>query len=138
MSSAWIAVLVGVATWYGPGFEGEIMACDTWDQDLVFSREIGPFVAVDPVMIRDHGWACGDRVKISFEERGIDVWARVLDTGPLNQYWIADYGPGVPIVVDVAAHAWPLDPAIMSGLVRVENVDLEERAGWSGGPTLSE
>lgn len=104
-----LITLIGIATWYGPGFRGQPLACGgTFGPGT-------PIAAVDPSYL-ERGWQCGDLL-IAWDE----VELVLMDTGPLSNYYIEQW-PDKPIVLDVAEHAWPFPD--LSRPVTVTNVSL--------------
>ena len=124
-------LLVGIFTWYGPGFYDQPLACDTCYTEYAFNQGMPPFIAVDPSLFAT-GWQCGDLVKITFDD-GQQLDAYILDTGPLSRYYIEDHGPDVPIIADISEYAWPYDLGIRSATGQMQNVSLEQRIGVAAG-----
>lgn len=127
------AVIVGVATWYGPGFVGEPLYCDSrpavGGAGLRYGSEVEhPWIAAD-VSLYGRGWQCGDVVWLEFETVG-KVEYRLLDAGPLNRYCVVNQpeeGECGTIVADVSGLYWPLSKHTLSAPVRMVNVSLLHR-----------
>lgn len=120
-------VLIGVATWYGPGFFGEQLACNGsgWTtRELYYDHMAPPWAAIDPYYIAK-GWRCGDTLGVSID--GKLRILRFLDTGPLRRYYIDEVGPGVEIIVDVPLYYWPLPAAVRWAHATVVNRSLATR-----------
>ena len=66
-------------------------------------------------------WECGDTLRISFSS-GPVITVSLLDTGRFAAYYVEDYGPGLPIVVDISEYAWPFDLSVLSAPAMVINV----------------
>ena len=68
-------------------------------------------VIEEPWAAFDVGWyesgrvTCGERVLLIFESTAIIV--RAWDAGRFQGRWVTDYGPDVPIVVDLPEHLRP-------------------------------
>lgn len=111
-------LVLGVATWYQGEFEGQPLYCGGY-----YHQDTTPWVAMDPYYY-EHGWECGDElvVYIGGHKRRFTL----LDAGPLSRYYIEDFGPDVPIIVDVPGLYWPLDEA-RSARALVINTSLAKR-----------
>lgn len=124
-------VLAGVATWYGPGFYGEPLACDR-GQGLRYEPSGVLWAAIDHAYMQH--WQCGDRLRIDFNA-GQAITVTLLDTGAFRQYYVEQWGADQPIVVDVSEYAWPFDLSVLSAPAQVTNLTHRERIrGGSNGP----
>lgn len=126
MSNLAQILLVGVATWYGPGFYGKTLGCG-WcpSKPIRFSQSTVPWVAVDESMYQQE-WTCWDHISVWIS--GVELRLRLLDAGPLYAHYIKDFGPDVPIVADIPEHLWPRSLSQkMSAPVRVVNRSLAKR-----------
>lgn len=121
MSQLPLIFLVGVATWYGPGFYGQPLYCGGFYQ-------VGtpPWAAVDPGVFQE-GWECGDELLVRYED-GTDLILRLSDAGPLSNFYIEDFGPDTPIVLDIPKPFWAPPVSIWSAPVRVVNVTRLQEA----------
>lgn len=97
----------GVATWYATAqHEGNLLYCDYAfpDRELRYDRPtaeaMGPWVAVDVSLYLDGKMSCGDDLLLLFED-GTVMRAKALDAGRLASHFVRDFGPEVPILVDV-------------------------------------
>lgn len=71
-------------------------------------------------------WLCGDQLRIDFEA-GQVITITLLDTGAFRQYYIEDFGPNRPIIVDVSEYAWPFGLSILSAPASMINLTYLER-----------
>jgi len=124
-------VIIGVATWYGPGFEDKPLYCGGAPEigrELRYNKEVGhAWIAVDASLF-DEGWQCGDRVRLDYGD--IEREYVVLDAGNLNRYCVEDQpekGECGTIVVDVSRWYWPFDMGVLSAPVRTVNLSLAKR-----------
>lgn len=120
MSHLLLATLVGVATWYGPGYYYQPLYCGGF-----YEPGTPPWAAVDVGMFQE-GWECGDELQITFED-GTELTLRLMDTGPLSNYYIEDFGPDTPIVIDIPEPFWAF-PGSYAAPVRVVNKRIVRRA----------
>jgi rare lipoprotein A (peptidoglycan hydrolase) len=71
----------GMASWYGPGYDGRRTSCgDRFDQDAL--------TAAHP------RWACGTLVRVTFRENGRSVVVRVNDLFPGHKGRVVDLSRG--------------------------------------------
>lgn len=97
----------GVATWYSTEkHAGHPLFCDFAfpDVELRYDRAtagfVGPWVALDVGMYERGDVVCGQEVTAIFSD-GTLLRAKALDAGRFDGYWTVDFGPSVPVVVDV-------------------------------------
>jgi rare lipoprotein A len=92
----------GVASWYGPGYDGKRTACgEKFDQDA---------------MTAAHGsWACGTKTRITLLSTGRSVVVRVNDLFPNHKGRLIDVSKGVAKQIGL------IGPG--TGKVRLEVVD---------------
>ena len=116
------ASLVGVLTMYAGEFVGQPLYCDRGN-GMVYADRLA-FIAL-PVSEFESGRAvCGDDVRVTIAGRSF--WAQALDAGPLEKYYIEQFGD-LAIVADVPRRLWAWAPAI-SALGSVFNESAFNRA----------
>jgi rare lipoprotein A (peptidoglycan hydrolase) len=92
----------GMASWYGPGYDGRRTSCgDRFDQD--------DLTAAHPT------WACGTRVRVTLLSSGRSVVVRINDLFPGHKGRIVDLSRGAARVIGL------LGPG--TGEVRLEVVE---------------
>jgi hypothetical protein len=95
-------ILAGIATWYAGPYIGGPLYCGGY-----YTTDNMPWVAVDVSEYENSRIRCGDTLMIWLA--GEMIRARAMDAGPLYKYYIEDFGPELPIVVDIPKHLWPLE-----------------------------
>lgn len=90
------------------------MACV---QGLVYEPGNTPWAAIDETV----DWECGDTLRITFSS-GPVITVTLLDRGRFAAYYVEDYGPDLPIIVDVSEYAWPFALSVLSAPASVVNV----------------
>ena len=114
-----VDTLSGVATWYGPGFYDQPLYCDR-SGELHFAEHVQTFVAIDRRTMIRMGWSCFDTVMIDFYEHDTQIHAAILDSGPLDDYYVVQPDASyIQIVVDVSEYAWPISLDIQSAKVKI-------------------
>ena len=100
--------MVGVLTTYAGQYVSQPLYCDR-GEGLTYRDDIA-FIAL-PVTEYTSGRAqCGDVVRVTVN--GSTFWAYALDSGPLEDYWIEQWGKDARIVGDIPAHLWEHAPDI--------------------------
>jgi len=112
----------GVATVYaGEQWEGNLLYCDyALPGEQRYVSETGSWFAFDIGEYRSGRIKCGDWMKLTFVD-GLTLYGRALDAGTFRDYYVSDYGPDVPIAVDVPGLWWPYSDR-SSQLVSVINL----------------
>lgn len=92
----------GIASWYGPGYDGKRTACgERFDQDALTAA---------------HGsWACGTRARVTLLSSGRSVVVRVNDLFPNHKGRLIDVSKGVAKAIGL------IGPG--TGTVRLEVVE---------------
>lgn len=142
-----VAVERGVASWYGPGFHGNLTASgeryDMWA--LTAAHRTLPFGTVVEV----HNLETGQRVRVKINDRGPFLKNRIVDLSRAAAEAIGMIGPGTALVELVAVGLEPLggfaftvqvgafrEPAAaieLAGRLRADfpNVEVRQDEVWS-------
>lgn len=119
------AAETGIATYYT--YEeyggGPLYAHRTLHYD--YSHDL-PWCAVNVEAYLSGAVLPGDKLVVEFLEYDVVLYLEAWDAGPFTGYYIEDFGPDMPIIVDIPEHLWPLD--VMSARVRVTNISAVQRA----------
>lgn len=96
-----LVVLVGVATAYAGPYVGQERFCGG-----LYELDADPWVALN---VSGHGdyWECGKWVLVEFDT-GETLYARAMDAGPFDGYYVEQWGKDRPIVMDVPLHLFPV------------------------------
>jgi hypothetical protein len=115
---SWILTVIAAITWYRPTAYNGVTYCGNDVQELIDSGIV--WVAVDVGLYESGRVRCGDEIQVRFSD-GIVLYALALDSGPLADYYIVDYGPSRPIIADIPDIYWPYDHQRTSSLGGVMN-----------------
>jgi len=99
-------IRLAAATWYRPtDYEG-VTFCGQYTDDLIENQI--QWVALDVDLYLSDEVSCWDEIVVEFQD-GSRLYAYALDAGPFRDYYIEQYGPDVPIIVDIPDHLWDRD-----------------------------
>jgi len=101
----------GVATYYSEDkHAGRPLYCDQFvtGRQLVYDRNLTEdWAAFDLGWYEDGTVACGDKVRLFFPEDGTVLDVIAWDAGKFGKFYVEDWGPDSPIVVDLPEHLRP-------------------------------
>ncbi len=114
----WVLAFIAAITWYRPTAYNGITYCGNDVAELIELEIV--WVAVDIGLYESGRVRCGDVIEVRFSD-GVRLKALALDSGPLADYYIVDYGPSRLIIADIPDLYWPFPLTRTSSLGGVTN-----------------